>query len=171
MGDIVKNVWKFIKDKGLLSYIIIILIVILVRSFIVTPIRVNGTSMDPNLSDGEIMILKKYDKSYDRFDIVVVNKSVEGNTLIKRVIGLPNETIEYKDGKLYINGKKMDDPFGYGETEDFKEIKLKNNEYFVMGDNREVSKDSRILGGIFSSELEGTTNLVIFPFKKAGTVD
>ncbi len=171
MGDIVEKVWKFIKDKGLLSYIIIILIVILIRSFIVTPIRVNGTSMDPNLSDGEIMLLKKYDKSYDRFDIVVVNKSVEGNTLIKRIIGLPNETVEYKDGKLYINGKKMDDPFGFGVTDDFKEVKLKKNEYFVMGDNREVSKDSRILGGIFSSELEGTTNLVIFPFKKAGTVD
>ena len=166
-----KKIWKFIKEKEILSYIIIILVVVLIRSFIITPIKVNGTSMDPNLSDGEIMLLKKYDTNYERFDIVVVNKSVEGNTLIKRIIGLPGESIECVNGKIYINGKKIDDPFAYGKTEDFKKVTLKYNEYFVMGDNREVSKDSRVLGAIFESELEGITDLIIYPFNKAGKVD
>lgn len=166
-----KNIWNYIKDKGLLSYIIIILVVILIRSFIITPIRVNGDSMDPNLKNGEIMLLKKYDKDYSRFDIVVVNKSVEGNSLIKRVIGLPNEKISCTNGHIYINGKKISDPFAYGITEDFKEIKLQSNEYFVMGDNREVSKDSRSFGAVFENELEGITDFIIYPFKLFGKLD
>lgn len=159
---------KYLKE--LYPYIIIIIVVVLIRTFIVTPIRVNGDSMVPTLESKEIMILKKYDKSFDRFDIVVVDKSVEGSNLIKRVIGLPNERIKCKDGKIYINGKKIDDVYAYGETEDFLEITLKDNEYFVMGDNREVSLDSRNFGAVFDYELKGTTNLVIFPFSKAGKV-
>ncbi len=159
---------KYLKE--LYPYIIIIIVVVLIRTFIVTPIRVNGDSMVPTLESKEIMILKKYDKSFDRFDIVVVDKSVEGSNLIKRVIGLPNERIKCKDGKIYINGKKIDDVYAYGETEDFLEITLKDNEYFVMGDNREVSLDSRKFGAVFDYELKGTTNLVIFPFSKAGKV-
>ena len=157
---------KYLKE--LYPYIIIIVVVVLIRTFIVTPIRVNGDSMVPTLESKEIMILKKYDKSFERFDIVVVDKSVEGSNLIKRVIGLPNEKIKCKDGKIYINGKKIDDVYGFGETEDFLEITLKDNEYFVMGDNREVSLDSRSFGAVFESELKGTTNLVIFPFSKVG---
>ena len=159
---------KYLKE--LYPYIIIIIVVVLIRTFIVTPIRVNGDSMVPTLESKEIMILKKYDKSFDRFDIVVVDKSVEGSNLIKRVISLPNERIKCKDGKIYINGKKIDDVYAYGETEDFLEITLKDNEYFVMGDNREVSLDSRKFGAVFDYELKGTTNLVIFPFSKAGKV-
>ena len=159
---------KYLKE--LYPYIIIIIVVVLIRTFIVTPIRVNGDSMVPTLESKEIMILKKYDKSFDRFDIVVVDKSVEGSNLIKRVIGLPNERIKCKDGKIYINGKKIDDVYAYGETEDFLEITLKDNEYFVMGDNREVSLDSRKFGAVFDYEFKGTTNLVIFPFSKAGKV-
>lgn len=159
---------KFLKE--LYPYIIIIVVVVLIRTFIVTPIRVNGDSMVPTLESKEIMILKKYDQSFDRFDIVVVDKSVEGSNLIKRVIGLPNEKIKCKDGNIYINGKKIDDVYGFGTTEDFLEITLKDNEYFVMGDNREVSLDSRSFGAVFDYELKGTTNLVIFPFSKIGKV-
>lgn len=159
---------KYLKE--LYPYIIIIIVVVLIRTFIITPIRVNGDSMVPTLESQEIMILKKYDKSFDRFDIVVVDKSVEGSNLIKRVIGLPDEKIKCKDGKIYINDEKIDDVYAFGETEDFLEITLKDNEYFVMGDNREVSLDSRKFGAVFDYELKGTTNLVIFPFSKAGKV-
>ena len=71
---------KFIKE--LIPYLAIILIVMIIRTFIVTPIIVKGESMMPTLNGGEFMLLKKYDKSYDRFDIVVVNKNVEGDNLI-----------------------------------------------------------------------------------------
>ncbi len=159
---------KYIKE--LLPYLIIILVVVLIRTFIVTPIIVNGPSMKPTLQGKEIMLLKKYDTNYKRFDVIVVNKSVYGENLIKRVIALPGETIEYKHGKLYINDKVIDDPYGVGETGNIQKITLREDEYFVMGDNRENSTDSRIIGVIKKSELEGTTDFILYPFNKFGKI-
>ena len=159
---------KVIKD--LIPYLAIILVVALVRIYIVTPIMVQGESMVPTLSGGEVMILKKYDTNYKRFDIVVVNSDVEGNNLIKRVIGLPGETIKYKDDTLYINDEIIDDPYANGSTGIIKEITLEDNEYFLMGDNRSVSLDSRILGPIKKDYIEGTTELILYPFNKIGIV-
>ncbi|MBE6156843.1 MAG: signal peptidase I [Firmicutes bacterium] len=159
---------KFIKE--LIPYLIIIAVVISIRTFIVTPIIVQGESMVPALDGGEIMILKKYDTSYERFDIVVVNKSVEGDNLIKRVIGLPGETIRYKNNKLYINDEIVNDIYAYGDTGNFQEITLGEDEYFLMGDNREISKDSRTIGIIKSQEIEGTVGVVLYPFNKIGKV-
>jgi len=159
---------KFIKET--IPYLAIILVVLIIRTFIVTPIMVSGESMVPALKGGELMLLKKYDTSYERFDIVVVNKNVEGDNLIKRVIGLPNETIRYKNDKLYINGKIFDDVYAYGDTSNFKEITLGEDEYFLMGDNREISLDSRALGIIKKSEIEGTVGLILYPFNKIGKV-
>lgn len=156
--------------KELNSYLLIIVIVLVIRTFIFTPILVHGESMVPTLKGGELMILKKYDKKYERFDVVVVSKNVEGEELIKRVIGLPGETIKYFDGKLYINNEIIDDPYAYGETDDFSEYVLGDDEYFVMGDNREVSLDSRLIGIIKYREIEGTTNFVLFPFKSFGKI-
>ena len=100
------------KIKEISIYLLIIVMVILIRTFIITPVRVNGTSMDPTLKNGEIMILNKikYNKNdIKRFDIVVVKMDKE--LLIKRVIGLPNEEIKYVDNKLYINGEYIKEPF------------------------------------------------------------
>ncbi len=157
--------------KELIPYLIIILVVMVIRTFIFTPIMVDGQSMVPTLEGNEIMILKKYDTSYERFDIVVVNKSVEGDNLIKRVIGLPGETIYYENGLLYINDKVVEDVYAYGETLDFEKITLGADEYFLMGDNREISLDSRSIGVIKKQEIEGTTNLVVYPFNKFGKVN
>ena len=159
---------KFIRET--IPYLIIILVVIILRTFVITPIVVNGQSMVPTLSGNEVMLLKKYDKKYSRFDIVVVDKSVEGDNLIKRVIGLPNETIKYRGNKLYINGEVVEDVYGFGETENFPEITLGDDEYFLMGDNRKISLDSRSLGVIKDYEIEGTVGIVIFPFTKFGKV-
>lgn len=159
---------KYIKE--LIPYLVIILVVVLIRTFIVTPIVVQGESMVPTLDGGELMILKKYDTDYDRNDIVVVNKSVEGDNLIKRVIGLPGETIRYKNNKLYINDEIVDDIFAYGNTGNFREITLGEDEYFLMGDNREISLDSRTLGVIKKQEIEGTAGIVLYPFNKFGAV-
>lgn len=156
--------------KGLLPYVIIVLIVILIRTFIATPIKVNGTSMNDTLSHGDTMILNKIDvkiNELERFDIVVIET---GDTyLIKRIIGLPGETIEYKEGKLYINGKSIKDPYYKNEnTKDFENIKIPKNHYFVMGDNRSDSIDSRIIGTINKENILGTTKLILFPFKNTG---
>ena len=131
---------------------------------------VQGESMVPTLKGNELMLLKKYDKDYKRFEIVVVNKSVEGDNLIKRVIALPGETIRVRNNVLYINDKVIDDKYAYGDTGNFQEINLGKDEYFLMGDNREISKDSRTLGVIKQKEIEGTVGIVIFPFNKIGKV-
>lgn len=164
--------------KTLMSYLIIIICVILIRIFFIDPVRVDGASMDTTLSNGQIMILNKivYKRNdIKRFDIVVID---EGNKdIIKRVIALPGETIEYKDNKLYINGKEISDPYPSTETEDFSindigHTKVPGDCYFVMGDNRENSLDSRYptVGVIKKSQIEGRAKFRIWPFNKFGNV-
>ena len=138
--------FKIIKE--ILSYVIIIVVVILIRTFIGTPVRVNGTSMVPTLKEGEVLYLNKLNKSFDQEDIVVIDKKVEGSAIIKRIIGMPNDKIKCSNGVIFTNQEKYEDNFGSGETSDFDEITLGDDEYFVLGDNRIVSKDSRILGPI-----------------------
>ena len=106
---------KFIKE--LIPYIIITAIVILIRTFIVSPVQVDGDSMYPTLKNNEYLILNKFDKSYDRFDIVVLHYRNE--RLVKRIVGLPGESIEFKDNKLLVNNKEVAESFIDVETKDF----------------------------------------------------
>ncbi len=158
--------------KKILPYIIIIVVVVVIRTFIMTPIRVNGSSMYPHIKEKEAMILvkiTKYFKEYKRFDIVVLKE--DDIYLIKRIIGLPNEKISCQNGIIYIDDKILIDNYGVGKTSDFEEITLDNNEYFIMGDNRAISKDSRELGAFKEENLLGYANLVIYPFNKIRIVD
>ena len=164
-----------IKDtlKEMFPYVVIVLIVVLIRTFLFTPIKVNGSSMDDTLHDGDTMILNKITMRFnelERFEIVVIDT---GDTyLIKRIIGLPGETIEYKDGILYINDKKFEDPYYKDEnTDDFEKVTVPENYYYVMGDNRSVSIDSRLIGVVSREDILGTTNLILFPFSDIGIVD
>lgn len=171
--------------RELIPYAIIIIVVVLIRTFLITPIKVNGTSMVNTLNDGDTMILNKINYKFNdikRFNIVVIKTSE--SYLIKRVIGLPNEKIKYeiKDntGILYINGKKIEETFIDDETKSktcFNDselckdgITIPNNYYFVMGDNRGDSIDSRIIGVVNKKDITGTTKLVLFPIKDFGIV-
>lgn len=162
---------KFLKE--IYPYIIIIVVVVLIRTFIVTPVRVKGDSMVPNLKNGEILLLQKWDHHFKRFDMVVVD--YDGTRLVKRLIGLPGDHIEYQNQILYVNGKKVSEEFKHGKTDDFKleELgydKIPEGYYLVMGDNRMNSTDSRVLGLISSKQMKGKTGFVIFPFDKFGNV-
>lgn len=165
------------KFKEILPYVIVIIAVILLRQFIITPIQVVGTSMKPNLVDGELMLLNKIIykfKDINRFDIVVVDYASE--PLIKRVIGLPGEKVEYKDNKLYINGELVEENFKTnGKTGEYNISEsgyttIPDDMYFVVGDNRINSADSRIIGLIDRDIILGKANFVLFPFSKFGTV-
>lgn len=165
------------KFKEILPYIIVIICVILLRHFIVTPIQVVGTSMNPNLVDGELMLLNKITYNFNdikRFDIVVVDYSDE--PLIKRVIGLPGEKIEYRDNKLYINDELVEEHFKTnGKTDDYNisesgYTSIPDDMYFVVGDNRINSADSRTIGLISKDTILGKANFVLFPFNKFGIV-
>ena len=156
--------------KEILSYVIIIIVVLLIKQFIVTPIRVNQSSMNNTLFDKDIMLLDKISyrfKDIKRFDIVVIKRNKE--YLIKRVIGLPGDMIEYKDNKLYVNNEIVKEDFLHKQTDDYKlEKVIPDNYYFVVGDNRPNSLDSRVIGLISKDEILGRTNLVIFPFNHFG---
>ena len=155
-------------------YILIIFLIIMIRSFIVTPVRVNGESMYPTLKNGEIMLLNKINYRFHdikRFDIVVVNE--ENQKIIKRVIGLPGETLKYENNTLYIDGQEVKEPYLKEKTSDFnlKDLgieKIPEGYYFVMGDNRDNSKDSRIIGPVKRKQISGRTKLVILPLKEKG---
>lgn len=158
--------------KELMPYATLILIVVLIRTFIITPVKVNGTSMMTTLEHGDTMILNKIGMKINdikRFQIVVID--THDSYLIKRVIGLPGESIEYKDGKLLINDKEIKDPYYKDNTLDFDKVKIPKNYYFVMGDNRANSIDSRILGPISKNDITGTTKLIIFPISNIGMAD
>lgn len=165
------------KAKEWISYIVIIVVVVLIRTFIATPVMVDGTSMVPTLVDNQILILYKLSKNYNRFDIVVIDHEVRGKEekLVKRVIGLPGEYVEYKDSKLYINKKEVKEDFIDVETEDWSLAKLGYLEipegyYFVVGDNRGDSSDSRILGLIHEKEIKGKIKFSLFPFSRFGKI-
>lgn len=159
--------------KEIIPYVVVIILVVLIRTFVVTPIKVDGTSMAPTLHDGEIMLLNKFNHNYKRFDIVIVKYN--DTRLIKRIIGLPGEHIKFIDNKLYIDNKVVKDVDLDVTTADFDLNELNYSVipedcYFVMGDNRNNSTDSRIIGPVVKDNIIGKTNLVLFPFNRFGHV-
>lgn len=167
---------KFIYD--ITPYVLILIAVIIIKVYFVAPIQVNGSSMMSTLHNKDIMILNKINyrfKDIERFDIVVIK--YENTHLIKRVIGLPGDKIEFIDNKLYINGKYYKEDYLDDDavTADFtlKDVinkdKIPEDHYFVMGDNRGDSLDSRVLGVFNKKQIEGKTSLTIYPFNRIGS--
>ncbi|MBR3661107.1 MAG: signal peptidase I [Bacilli bacterium] len=158
------------KIKEIIEFVIVIGVVLLIKQFIITPIRVNQSSMNDTLHDKDIMILDKISYRFQkikRFDIVVIKK--EDEYLIKRVIGLPGEIIKYEDNKLYVDGKLIEENFLHKNTKDYELTQpIPSDYYFVIGDNRPNSLDSRVFGFVSRDEIIGKTNLVIYPFSHFG---
>ena len=171
--------------KELVPYVLIILTVVLIRTYVITPVRVDGKSMESTFQDGDILLLKKYDHTFERFDVLVFKrrKNVQQDgkikkieeRLVKRVIGFPGEHIAYKSGKLYVNQEEIEEPFIDQITKDFDLNDLgyetiPEDYYFVMGDNRNNSADSRLFGLVPKKDIVGTSDFVIFPFSKFGKI-
>lgn len=151
------------------------------KMFIIAPYIVEGASMDPTLHDGDRLIVNKLisivQEEPARGDIVIIKDKEVDKHYVKRVIGLPGDTVEMKDDKLLVNGKKLDEPYltknrskaetmGMQLTEDFGPIEVPNGELFVMGDNRLRSMDSRNgLGKISTDDVVGRAEMVWYPFK------
>ena len=144
------------------------------RTFVLTPVEVVGNSMEPALHDGNEVLVRKYGK-VKRFEIVIFTLP-NGKTCVKRVIGLPGDMISYKNDTLYVNGKAVDESFlddvkrQYNTyTSDFSlneligKKRVPENQYFVLGDNRRISKDSRTIGTIKSEWISGRVLLNYWP--------
>ena len=193
---------KFMKEWGF--FILFMAILLLTRLFLWSPFLVSGHSMDPTLADGEYLLEVRY-LPIDRFDIVVAKETDEnGNEkrIVKRVIGMPGDTIKYENDQLYINGKKTDEPYlkeyiskfkkdklqsSYSYRKMFQQIAEKANSftqdslgnstytvkvpkghYFLLGDDRLVSRDSREVGNFKASQIEGEAKLRFWPLNKIG---
>ena len=154
------------KLKEILPYIIIFIVVILFRTYIATPVIVNGPSMQETLHTNDVLILRRTDK-INRYDIVVANHN--GDKLIKRVMGIPGDKIKCVSGTIYVNNEEISS-YGYGTSFDFPQVVLGADEYFLIGDNREDSLDSRYFGAVQKRDINGIANFRLFPFTKFGKV-
>lgn len=147
---------SFLKEWALFG--LIIGGIILSRIYLWTPVRVDGHSMDPTLADSEyLLVINKL--SIDRFDIVVASETENGKTkeIVKRVIGLPGETIEYKNDVLYINGKETDEPYLKDYIQKFKEDKLQST-YSGKGfeENGELFRQMAQIAEAFTVDRDGS---------------
>ncbi|MFJ6208554.1 signal peptidase I [Lysinibacillus sp. NPDC092081] len=166
-----------------------LLVAFLIKQFLFTPVLVNGASMEPALEDHDRVIVNRIGpkfKSIDRFDVVVINNVIiqnEEKNIIKRIIGLPGDKIEYKDDQLYINGEKYSEPYldqykkelkdpgsltyDFTLEQDLNETTVPEGYYFVLGDNRRVSNDSRNpeIGFIPKEKIMGTTSIICWPIE------
>ncbi|WP_404409128.1 signal peptidase I [Jeotgalibacillus malaysiensis] len=171
IGMEIKNEW-WEWAKTLFAAVIIAGVI---RLFFFSPVVVDGSSMVPTLQDGDRMIVNKFHYKVttpERFDIVVFHVS-DKEDYIKRVIGLPGESVSFTNDQLYIDGEPIDEGFRGTDTftEDFNLYDLTGYEevpeghLFVMGDNRQFSKDSRHIGPVPIEEVVGETPLIYWPFE------
>jgi len=142
------------------------IIIMPIRSFVIEPFYVAGKVMEPIYYDGDYLLINKFDRNFSRGDIVVFkNPKKPDQYYIERIIGLPSEKVQLKDGSVYLyntqnpNSYKLFEPYlvpdikTYGLDENV--LELASNEYYILGDNRPVSKDSRIIGPISSDYFIG----------------
>lgn len=154
--------------KEILSYILIIIVVVLIRTYLITPAIVDGDSMEKTLYDGELVLVNKIDiklHGINRWDVVVLDYEYKDELLLKRVVGMPGEHIMYKNNTLYIDDKEMKTPIEFEYTREF-EATVPNDSYFVLGDNRDVSYDSRMFGAVKKKDIIGKAQFVLFPLNK-----
>ena len=169
------------KVKDILSNVLyfaaVLLLSFMIVKFVGQRTEVIGSSMVPTLEDGNQLITDKITYRFrepHRFEIIVFPHEPDHEFYIKRIIGLPGETVEIDDdGTIFINGEILEEDYGYGETRPealTEPVSLGDNEYFVLGDNREVSLDSRYpeVGNIPRSIIIGRAWLQLYPFDRFG---
>lgn len=157
------------------SVVVTILLAFLIRFFVLQPFVVEGSSMEPNFHNNQYIIIDKLTYRFrepKRGEVIVFHPPTEpSQNYIKRIIGLPGETIAISNGDVFVNGKKLDENYLGNQnhkTDQFatkEPVILGQEEYFVMGDNRGHSSDSREWGKLKKSEFEGRTWFIMFPLR------
>lgn len=166
------NALKEIKE-WVVSIIIAAATALTIKAFVFDIIQVSGTSMFPNLHDNDRVAVEKislYTKNIKRGEIFILDPGDKGHGIyIKRIVGLPGETIEIKNGRVYINGKQLNESYlkpGIYTKGNIK-LKIPADSVYVLGDNREVSEDSRYIGPVPIKHLKGHAIFKVFPFNEA----
>ena len=171
--------------KELLSlvkiFVVCLISVYLITNFIAKPIRIEGESMYPTLQDEELGLTNVFAAKFQklkRFDVVIVNIPDRDEYWVKRIIGMPGDTVSAEDDQVMVNGKPIKEPYLNKKyvkgmrnnlgvfTEDFQPVKLGKGEFFLMGDNRPRSIDSRYYGPFKKDQIIGRSVTILYPFDK-----
>ncbi len=177
-----KTFWEYMKIS-VITVVVMILILILI-SCVAQRTVVNGDSMYPTLENNESVIVNKLAYKFEeieRFDVVIFphynEKKSEEIFYVKRVIGMPGEIIRIENGNIYINDEQLEEYYGYydmdlpffeGVAQD--DYYIGEDEYFVIGDNRNNSEDSRTFGCISEDIITGKAAFRIYPFSRIGKI-
>lgn len=158
-------------------------LIFLIRGFVFIPMKVEGNSMAKTLRQNDQIVYEKFSR-IKRFDVIIF-KLPDGNTYIKRVIGMPGEHIQYVDDELLVNGKRVEEDFlgqakikrssnqyttNFDTADILSEKEIPKDSYFVLGDNRRLSKDSRSFGEVESSQVIGKARMVYYPLNDFGLI-
>jgi len=164
------NAW--LRDVG-----IAVVASVLIITFLYQPVRVEGTSMQPELRDQDRLFIDKFFfrfEKIDRGDVVVFHYPRDPEkSYIKRVIGLPGDTVAIRQGRVFIDNQPIDEPYvprRYRDTRSMGELVVPPDEYFVMGDHRSISSDSRDFGPVDRDLIYGKATFIYWPADNVGVV-
>ena len=151
----------FLIASGIVGFVVAILIIpsiFFVRTFVVEPFSISGQAMSPTLTNGEYVLIEKFNHNYKQGDIVILrDPQDETSYLVKRIIGLPGDSLDIHDGNVYVNGRQFNEAsyLGNMQTPGNVSTTLAENEFFVLGDNRTQSFDSRDFGSVNGNLIVG----------------
>lgn len=153
--------------KDWIKTIIFAILIYLIMSIFVFSVKVDGDSMNPTFTHGNFLFSSRdyLVGEYDRGDVVVFESPMLGRALIKRVIGIPGDTVKIENGEVFVNGKKIDEPYINNPPLETLEVVVSEGHYFLMGDNRQNSLDSRfeLVGLVDRTQMMGKVVLEVFP--------
>ena len=173
-----KRYYRYEAITFLVMLVVVYVVCVGVVRYVGQKTLVDGSSMSPTLEDGDVLIVDKLSYRFrepERFDIVVFRYLYKENSYyIKRIIGLPGETVQIKDGQIYIDGELLEEDFGNALMTNpgraNQPITLGSDEYFVLGDNRNVSSDSRdpSVANVTAEQIVGRAFVCISPWEHVG---
>ena len=159
------------------TILVAVVIALLLRTLVVFAVAVEGPSMEPTLHTSDVVMVEKvslYFGAPNRMDIVIVEYPNRSGLFVKRVIGLPGETLEVREGRVYVDGTPLDDPYNPDGTmaRDMEPVTVPPGTVFVMGDNRNASTDSRDqrLGPVDEDYILGKAVFAFWPLSRLGTL-
>jgi signal peptidase I len=173
-AQVAPNQWSLLRDIAISIFLAVFLIV-----FIYQPVKVEGTSMMPGLNDQERIFINKYEYkmgegNISRGDLVVFHFPLDRRqSYIKRIIGVPGDAVEIDDGEVLVNGQKVDEPYvpdTYRDHISLRRRVVPQGSYFVLGDHRNSSNDSRMWGFVERGDIYGKAVFVYWPLGRMGRV-
>ncbi len=159
------------------DFLISVMASFFIITFLYQPVKVEGTSMQPELRDQDRLFVNKFAYNFEKIsrdDVVVFYYPRDTQkSYIKRVIALPGDNIRIEDGRVYVNGQRVDEPYvpkRFRDTRSMADMVVPQNEYFVMGDHRSISSDSRDFGPVTRKLIYGKAAFIYWPADKVGVV-